>query len=191
MSHVDEFYDTYLLKYPDRANRTQRAVFVASDDVETFEQLKKSYPNYKYFYNDTFTKVAGNFGERYSQHGFESIIFDIYFLSKANYLVCTFSSNICRLAYELLVARVPDTYKQAKSLDLHYYNYFEMKLYQRTLLKNVDPILSFERGQLLEKYVYSGYNFDGYHWNGFSSGRLSGTKRAGDYPSYKAKDVYI
>ena len=39
MHQVDEFYDVYFLKHPDRVNATKRTVFVASDDKSVFESL--------------------------------------------------------------------------------------------------------------------------------------------------------
>ena len=141
-------------------------------------------------FNNSATEIAGSFEKRFSKIGLESILFDLHFLSHADYLVCTFSSNICRRAYELMTAKKPDTYKLARSLDVHYYNYFEIKNYQIALVDNHDPSFRFKRGDLVEKFIYSGYTFQGYHFNGIAHTRMAGTTKGGVYASYKTKDYY-
>lgn len=143
-------------------------------------------------YDNSFTEIVGSQETRYTQNGYLSLLKDFYFLSNADYLVCTFSSNICRLAYEILLYRFPDAYKLVTSLDAYYMNYFEMDLHQIAVLDNSkSPTFGFQRGDLIVKEYFSGHNFDGYHRNGFSSGKLLRMmKRGGDFPSYKARDFY-
>ena len=43
---------------------------------------------------------------RYSQNGQKSIALDVYYLSMADFIVCTFSSNVCRLAYALRLLKI-------------------------------------------------------------------------------------
>ena len=87
----------------------------------TFPLACRKYREYKFIYNDTYAFLTDSQSTRYSTGGFESLLFDIYFLSHADYLVCTFSSNICRLAYELSVPGSDDQAKTAHSLDTPYY----------------------------------------------------------------------
>ncbi len=39
---------------------------------------------------------------RYNANSLRGIISDIHLLSKTDYLVCTFSSQVCRIAYEIM-----------------------------------------------------------------------------------------
>lgn len=141
-------------------------------------------------FNNSATEIAGSFQKRFSKTGLESIIFDLHFLSNADYLVCTFSSNICRLAYELLSAKKPDFSQLARSLDVHYYNYFEIKNYQIAVVDNHDPTFRFKRGDLVEKFIFSGHTFQGYHYNGIAHMRMAETTKGGVYASYKTRDYY-
>lgn len=40
MVHVEEFYDRYFLKHPDKVNTTQRMVYIASDEPGIFKQFE-------------------------------------------------------------------------------------------------------------------------------------------------------
>ena len=39
---------------------------------------------------------------RYNLNSLKGIITDIHLLSECDYLVCTFSSQVCRIAYEIM-----------------------------------------------------------------------------------------
>ena len=55
-----------------------------------------------------FSLTAANtasIGRRYSFDSLKNIILDVWLLSETDYLVCTFSSQVCRLAYELMQSR--------------------------------------------------------------------------------------
>ena len=47
-------------------------------------------------------------GTRYSIDSLRNIILDVILLSESDHLVCTFSSQVCRLAYELMQTRKTD-----------------------------------------------------------------------------------
>ena len=40
MKHVEEFWEIYFLKHPDRVNTTQRAVYLASDEGSIFRDIR-------------------------------------------------------------------------------------------------------------------------------------------------------
>ena len=43
MLHVEDFYQSYFLKNPDKVNTTQRMVYVASDEREIFKQFEREW----------------------------------------------------------------------------------------------------------------------------------------------------
>lgn len=148
------------------------------------------YPQYRFVFNNSFTSIAANSSQRYSQLGFESFLFDLYFLSKSDHLVCTFSSNVCRLAYELLVPSAPDTYRLAVSLDIHYFNLFGENNFRIAVVDNNAHDFRFKKGTLIEKQPRSGPFYDGYRHDGFILGIIKGTEQSGVVASYKTKDFY-
>ena len=54
---------------------------------------------------------------RYSDSSLRGVIQDIHLLSLTDYLVCTFSSQVCRIAYEIMQQHHPDASTRFKSLD--------------------------------------------------------------------------
>lgn len=52
----------------------------------------------------TSAQTAG-IGTRYSVDSLRNVILDIVMLSECDHLVCTFSSQVCRLAFELMQTR--------------------------------------------------------------------------------------
>lgn len=120
---------------------------------------------------------------RHTNSSLYGIILDIHLLSRSDYLVCTFSSQVCRGAYELMQTLHLDASQSIKSLDDIYFfagqnvhNYIAMLPHHP---KN-DEEIALNIGDLIE--------VAGNHWNGFSKGRNTRTDRFGLYPSFKVVD---
>ena len=149
----------------------------------------KRYPGYRFLYNDSFTYLAGDRQARYSSQGFETLLFDLYFLAQANHLICTFSSNICRLAYELKLAKDADTARFHHSLDTPYYLVSEARFYKMAILNS--PADSVRKGDLFYRRCISGLDCREYHSDGFHTGKNIRTNVRKSYPSYLLKSVYF
>ena len=156
--------------------------------------------------NETFIFRDSQITEKVDNY--EQILIDIHFLSNADYLVCTFSSNLCRLAYELMQTRTNeqvDYSNRVKSLDTQYHFNADMKSWIQAIMSN-SPIqddsmykvpspcntkneggsLEFENGDVIETYIYQGLIYDGYYQNGCMYGRNNRTNQKGYFSSYKA-----
>ncbi|CAB4069592.1 FUT8 [Lepeophtheirus salmonis] len=105
-------------KYLDASlgSNVERRVYVASDDPRVLVECRKKFPHYS-FYGDATVARSAAVSSRYSSDSLKGVITDIHLLSKADYLVCTFSSQVCRIAYEILQNRFPDGHDRFKSLD--------------------------------------------------------------------------
>jgi hypothetical protein len=77
------------------------------------------YTNYTFIYNENGTKLANV--NRYTPDSALGIIFDIYFLGRSDYVVCTMSSTVCRIVYELMQDRFGDASWRFRSLDDYFY----------------------------------------------------------------------
>ncbi|XP_054709402.1 alpha-(1,6)-fucosyltransferase-like [Uloborus diversus] len=87
MKHVEEhFQGTELLS----EQSVERRVYIATDDPRVIQECS--------------AEVASKLETRYSNSSLWSLVIDILALSKSDFIVCTLSSGICRLAYELKVA---------------------------------------------------------------------------------------
>ncbi|CAH8518515.1 unnamed protein product [Schistosoma intercalatum] len=130
MEHVDNFFDlqsVHLLTMSKRHNmnverfgsvseriigrnnsvQAKRSVYLSTDDPNIFTQLPYSYPNYT-IYGSQGRSQSANLNIRMSVNSMNNAIIDIIALSMTDFLVCTFSSNVCRLAYELMQTRHMD-----------------------------------------------------------------------------------
>ena len=149
-----------------------------------------SNPAYRVLYNDTFVNKASSRTGRYSREGFESLLFDLYILSRADYLVCTYSSNICRLAYEMRLMNSNDTSSIVRSLDVPYFHVNDARFYKMAILNSAPNEPSLRKGDLLMRLVSSGLTFEEYRSNGFYYGCNSRTWQCAEYPSYKVANFY-
>ncbi|KAF6205365.1 hypothetical protein GE061_019536 [Apolygus lucorum] len=109
---------------------------------------------------------------------------DIYFLAQSDFLVCTFSSQVCRVAYEIMQSLHPDYASRFRSLDDIYY-YGGQALHKRVAVmrhKATSPDqMDLEVGDMV--------GVAGNHWDGYSKGRNLRTNRIALYPSFKVDDV--
>ena len=125
---------------------------------------------------------------RYSPESAQGVILDIHFLSQCDYLVCTFSSQVCRMAYELMQARFPDASWRFKSLDDVYYFGGQNG---HTMVAIYDHEPSGLDHAEIELRVGDELGLAGNHWNGFSKVRNFRTFKDGLVPSYKIKDIVL
>ena len=76
-------------------------VYVASDDPKVLGECRKKYPEIEFLGDQNVAKSAA-VSSRYSDSSLRGVIQDIHMLSVTDYLVCTFSSQVCRIAYEIM-----------------------------------------------------------------------------------------
>jgi glycoprotein 6-alpha-L-fucosyltransferase len=180
MKYVNEYFNFY--EYANPNHSKIRNVYLASDEIKVYDEALSKFPNYNFIFNKTYIKNALT-QSRNELVATESIILDVYFLSQCDYLVCTFSSNVCRLAYVLLQSNYPDGSWRFKSLDDVYYfigshlNIFEV-IYDHKAKKELGEI------DLISNDLIA---LSGNHWDGYSKGVNLRTNQVGLFPSYKIK----
>ncbi|XP_055864772.1 alpha-(1,6)-fucosyltransferase-like [Biomphalaria glabrata] len=175
MQYVEQYYEN--LQTP----VLKRKVFLASDE-NLIDEARLSYPNFTFIHNPNISM------DRNSMDGFKGLVTDIFFLAHSQFLVCTFSSQVCRLAYELMQTMHGDASNWFRSLDDIYYFGGQTHHLVRAMESNEEgedlegnKIIKLRKGDLIETA--------GNHWNGFSKGTLLSTGETGLYPSYKVEDV--
>jgi len=117
MAHVEQWYMNYSLNHP-RENFV-KSVYLATDAPEIIHEARKKYPDYE-FIGDENTAESAKTSSRYSKSGLSGAIRDVEMLSRCDYIVCTFSSNVGRLAYELMQRNKIDASQDYYSLDVAY-----------------------------------------------------------------------
>lgn len=178
MDVVEKYFD--VLEFTQKVE--QRRVYLASDDPKVIAETKRKYPHYEIIGDPVVAKSAA-VSTRYSDSSLMGIIVDIHFLSLSDYLVCTFSSQVCRVAYEIMQSLHPDAADRFRSLDDIYYYGGQLSHNQIALY----PHKAHSDGEL-ELKVGDKIGVAGNHWDGYSKGKNLRTEKIGLYPSFKVVD---
>lgn len=84
------------------------------------DEARQNYPKYHIIGDQDVARMAA-VSTRYSDSSLNGIILDIHLLSLSDHLICTFSSQVCRVAYEIMQSLYPDASNRYRSLDDIYY----------------------------------------------------------------------
>ncbi|KAE8752245.1 hypothetical protein FOCC_FOCC001038 [Frankliniella occidentalis] len=160
----------------------KRRIFLASDDPKVIAEARSKYPDYEILGDPDIAKTAA-IGSRYSDRSLYGIIVDIHFLSRCDFLVCTFSSQVCRVAYEIMQSLHVDASASYRSLDdIYYYggqNAHSWRAAQSHFAQKPEEI---------DLKIGDPVSVAGNHWDGFSRGRNLRTNLQGLFPSFKVED---
>jgi glycoprotein 6-alpha-L-fucosyltransferase len=162
----------------------QRTVYIATDEPSLFEEAKTKYPHYTFLGDPNIASLAKNTSARKSDTALKSLLTDMHFLSRSDFIVCTFSSNVCRVVYPLMQTYHPDASADAQSLDDVFYFSPQPEHLQRALVPHMprDPTeIELQAGDLI--------HISGNFWNGSTDGINKRTGKKGLYPSYKVEEV--
>lgn len=103
MVGVKDYFDQLAMR-PDGGGLgagEKRRVFIASDDPQVIPEARKKYPDYEIIGDPSVAKSAA-VSTRYSDSSLNGIILDTHLLSRCDFLVCTFSSQVRELVYDYL-----------------------------------------------------------------------------------------
>ncbi|KAG5206812.1 hypothetical protein R6Z07F_008683 [Ovis aries] len=178
MVHVEEHFQLLAR----RMKVDKKRVYLATDDPSLLKEAKTKYPNYEFISDNSISWSAG-LHNRYTENSLRGVILDIHFLSQADFLVCTFSSQVCRVAYEIMQTLHPDASANFHSLDDIYYfggqnAHNQIAIYPHEP-RTADEI-PMEPGDII--------GVAGNHWDGYSKGVNRKLGRTGLYPSYKVRE---
>ncbi|KAF5294267.1 hypothetical protein FQR65_LT10853 [Abscondita terminalis] len=177
MAKVDEYYNQIDINN----NMTKRKVYIATDDFNAIKEAITKYPHYDIIYNPDIPKVP-KINPLHTNENIFNVILDIHVLSKSDFIVCTFSSNICRLAYGLMQIDHVDASSKVASLD-------KMYVYSQQNADVRKAILRHQAQTAKEIDLLSGdtIHISDNHWNGYSTGSNLRTKKRGLFPSFKVE----
>ncbi|VIO97550.1 Variant SH3 domain containing protein [Brugia malayi] len=163
----------------------KRRIYIATDDPEVFDEVLMKYPNYE-IYGDPKISNMAQVHSRYTVESLIGIVIDIELLSRCIYLVCTFSSQVCRMGYELMQVRFGDAGDRFHSLDDIYY-FGGQQAHEQVAVESYRA----ENDNEIDLKIGDIIGIAGNHWDGFSKGTNRRTGKKGLYPSYKAREKYI
>ena len=192
MVNVEEYYQRLEIQEHGKTVPLKQ-VYIASDDPKVFSTCRSNYPDYT-FLGDESSAILAAPSVRYTPESLKKLIVDIHMLSMSDYIVCTLSSNICRMSYEIQQQRYADGSWRLKSLDdVWYYS-----LHSHTMEISHDIDLPTQQVELphdasnpgeLDLNVGDIITSGGNHWNGYSTGKNHANGKTGFYPTYKTLDI--
>lgn len=176
------YVEDYFLQLEINGTTVKRRVFLASDDARVINEARTKYPTYEIIGDPDVAKMAA-LSTRYTDSSLNGIVLDIHMLSLCDYLVCTFSSQVCRVAYEIMQSLHPDAANMFKSLDDVYY-------YGGQNAHNKQAVIGHKARNHDEIHMKPGdlVGIAGNHWDGFSKGKNTRTNQLGLFPSFKVND---
>uniref|UniRef100_A0A915PI45 Alpha-(1,6)-fucosyltransferase n=1 Tax=Setaria digitata TaxID=48799 RepID=A0A915PI45_9BILA len=163
----------------------KRRIYIATDDPKVFNEAATKYPNYE-IYGDVKISSIAQVQSRYTMESLIGVVVDIELLSRCTFLVCTFSSQVCRMGYELMQIHFGDAGDRFHSLDDIYY-FGGQQAHEQVV---VEPYVA-ENDDEIDLKTGDVIGIAGNHWNGFSKGTNRRTGQNGLYPSYKTREKYI
>ena len=182
MKHVKTFFQQVEIN-TGNTSLSPKIIYIASDDPGVFSECRTKYPEYT-FLGDEARAQSAKISSRYNKNSLLGLISDIHMLSLSDYIVCTFSSQVCRLAYEIQQQRYVDGSWRFKSLDDTWY-FGGADHHQEVIMahepNNIDE-LNLKIGDTI--------SVAGNHWNGYNKGRNHANDQIGLYPLYKTRERY-
>ena len=192
-SQVEKFFNKT------RVSHRNKYVFLATDDPRVIKECVDNYPGYKFVADKVVSELASSATlnstgkmKRYSPRGLLGIISDIHVLSLCDHLVCTMTSNICRLAYELQQTRLNGGLANVNSVDTfwHFRGDDEFTAYataDHTVQSAGQPATDMKTGDVITfKDVYMAQF---YEKKGYIFGFNTNTGRKGYFPQDKITRV--
>ena len=180
MKYVNEYFEYMQFKRKSKLKRKQ--VFIASDDAEVFDEIRKKYPEYEVLGDETRADSA-LLTSRYEFNSLQHLISDIHLLSLSDYIVCTLTSNVCNLAYKIQQQRYVDGSWRIHSLDstwlssgtLFTWRHIQKAIYSHKAMSPQE--LSFDTGDMIFDITN--------HRDGVALGKNMKNNHSGIYPTYK------
>ncbi|XP_077531039.1 alpha-(1,6)-fucosyltransferase-like [Haemaphysalis longicornis] len=197
MLHAEDFYARLALTHPS----VEKRIFVATDTPSVIPEIISRFPSYAVISTRNAAKKAFRTAKISPP---EVPIMDIHLLAESDYLICTFSSGFCRVAYKLMQGRHAeageDATRLAVSLDVEYYFAYRLFPPRKTLYRNEgvfkDEIEWSAVGGLIEranKFASLTEALLKKYGDGFNTGRIAGTRTNGSdmvFPRFKTVQTY-
>ncbi|CAH0400253.1 unnamed protein product [Chilo suppressalis] len=186
--HIHE-YMTHVKAYYDQLQLTRlvdvRRVYLATDDANVLEDARTKYPEYEFLGDPSIAKTAATH-RRYTPLSLTGLLLDLHLLARCDYIVCTLSSQVGRVAYEMMQTNRVDASDSFFSLDDIYYfggqnAHDRVAVLPHTAVDTQD--IALQVGDLI--------GIAGNHWNGYGRGTNKRTNMNGLVPWYKTADHLV
>ncbi|XP_042857379.1 alpha-(1,6)-fucosyltransferase-like [Penaeus japonicus] len=186
MNAADDFFDDLEIQ----GTKVTRRIYLATDDPKVLQEAKEKYPHYELVCNEE-SVASASMKLRGTESNMRNFLTDVYFLSRSDFLVCSMSSNVCRLAYELMQSLHPDASRRVFSVDSTHWFHLQTRHWVRARYAHSSGRrtgeLRFKKGDVIKvipQYYKQHYN----HFDGFVFGMNKNRTNYGLFPMYKTVD---
>lgn len=190
MRHVEEYYDA--LELNEKIDK--RRIFLASEDAQVIDEVVQKYPQYEVISDRA--AAESDKDKRYSYKSLLGVLADIKMLSMCDYLVVTFSSNVGRMAYELMQSSSTDASQKVVTMDRLYYTVYQNLMKAKAFIghhpmSSSDVSMDVEDLILVNHYSVSDYIPKGTNnrtkqWGMLAEFKLELLSEIQDFPLYKS-----
>lgn len=148
--YIEQIEDYFDISKAEGQELAIKKIFLATDAPDIVTQMEEQLVEFEMIVNKSSVNLGNHDKNRYSLAGQLSIAKDVIYLSLADFMVCTFSSNVCRVAYALRMANRPliGHLYEVVSLDS---DWFILQEYQKFYFAKHDSIkyqgLQFKQGK--------------------------------------------
>ncbi|XP_050719698.1 alpha-(1,6)-fucosyltransferase-like isoform X2 [Eriocheir sinensis] len=187
MKHAENYYLDLEVASP-LAPPLPRRVFLATEVPALVEEARRKFPNYEFLWHKN---TAEKKFDRFNVQGLMDIMTDMYLLAHSDFVVCTFSSNVCRLVYEWMHVFRPDASFRVKSLDTSFYVMFGRRSYVSVRFPHHPDTLGeaegYTHGEVGQKLIAGSHRQDGIRHVFVLDSNKHYIKK--NLPDYKVKDI--
>ncbi|XP_064470144.1 alpha-(1,6)-fucosyltransferase-like [Ornithodoros turicata] len=185
MEHAEEYFANI-------AGPVPRRIYVATEEPSVFRELRKKFPRYLFLGDEKASQDASNRSTRYSPSALQAVVKDIFLLSQCDLVVCTLSSGVCRVAYELMQERRTDATSHIVSLDVDYFYAFVRFPPRRIIYPHQGTApkeLQLREGDSVQRVGDFSVTLEAQNkkfWDGYSFSCRQGTNLTGHFPLFKS-----
>ena len=184
MAYVEDFYNKidFINERNSVKSKVKRRVFLSTDEMNVWKNEIIPYQGKGYqFIGDINHSKTASIKTRNMNDSNEDLLIDLFMLSECDFIVCTFSSNFCRSALQLMYLRNPNA--QYRSLDTPYFfwgqSHHGFKVIVGHKAQNKEE-WNFHQSDIL--------GISNYLQNGYNIGDLNGSNENAKYPKFKVEE---
>lgn len=121
MRTADEFFDVQELSGP----IYKRRIYIATDEPHVVDRATRKFPAFEILSNLEATSLNHDPATRNSFDALLGMLVDVEVLARCDFVICTYTSNVCRLLHEIRMGRDPENFQRLVTMDDQYWTFGE------------------------------------------------------------------
>eukprot|EP00092_Neocalanus_flemingeri_P056917 GFUD01067532.1.p1 GENE.GFUD01067532.1~~GFUD01067532.1.p1 ORF type:complete len:447 (-),score=71.32 GFUD01067532.1:21-1361(-) len=134
--------ELWFRKYEMSHSPVRRKIYLMTDEPKVLQECHEKYPHYKIYDNMTIAKAAP-FQLGYTEESLPGIIKEVHLLTLTDFVVCTQSSNVCRMIYELMHFKHGDASGMVHSVDVPWHDHYRRSIMYEPVVEDLAVVNSY------------------------------------------------